>query len=812
MAPRVTSVMGLDRMRRRRVAQFCVLLLALAFVAGCATGRAVRRADTAADQGDWDTAATNYREALAHAPGRADLKIKLDRAVRLAASDHLRRARQLEADDQLSGALAEYRQAAELDPTATVAQSKAMELERRIREQSEAARPLPRVDAIREQNAQSSTIPRLDPRAVVPQMRFTNAAVRDLLRTISELTNINIHYDQGLEAALSRPHTIDNQQTPLVDVLNQVLQAQQLTFKVVNSNTIFIYQDTVQKRQQFEDQYIQTFFLSGTTPAVIQQALQQLLVAGGAGGQIPIPPRITVNADGNTITVRATAPVLEVIDSFIRANDRGLPEVLIEAEILEVDRAYVRRLGLDLNQWAVGFTFSPELAPTGVTGTIPLGSPPPFSANTLREGVSASDFYVTSPTALVNLLEQNGNTKVLARPSSRATSGKPTTLTLGSQIPIPNTTFNSAAAGGVANIPTTSVTYTNVGVNLIFTPKVTYQDDIILESLTVEKSGLGANIDVAGQSFPTIVSRRAQSNIRLRDGESTIISGLLLDDDRRTVRSLPGLSNIPILRNLFGNSDRTIEQTDIVMVLTARIVRGHDLTPADLKPRYIGTGSNIGASPTPPLISPEALNTGGPATQSAMSVTGGPGAQTPAGVGPGGVTTAISAPGAARGTEILPIQAPGTPANSGPAPRPAAPRLVLSPPAAGAEGALAGGSGPHSVPIQISGAVAVASVTLNITFDPNVVRMATITQGSFLMQGGVNPTVTAGGAPVPGRLEMTISRPALHTGANGSGVLAALTFVAGSAGAGEIIVTGVVTTTTGQTIPIQATPVAIAVR
>jgi hypothetical protein len=116
------------------------------------------------------------------------------------------------------------------------------------------------------------------------------------------------------------------------------------------------------------------------------------------------------------------------------------------------------------------------------------------------------------------------------------------------------------------------------------------------------------------------------------------------------------------------------------------------------------------------------------------------------------------------------------------------------------------------VPIQISGATGFASVTLNVSFDPAIVRMATITQGSFLMQGGVQPAVTPGATTSPGRLEVTIARPALTTGANGSGVLAALTFLAGNAGTAEIVVTGIATTTAGQTIPIQATPVSVVVR
>lgn len=788
-----------------RVLQICTLLLALALLTGCATGRAVRAADSAAERGDWDTAVVHYREALGNAPGRTDLKIKLDRATRRAAGEHLRRARELEAQEQLAGAQAEYRLAAELEPSNTEAAAKAAELDRRMRELAEANRPRPRVDILRDANAQSGAIPRLDPRAVVPQMRFTNAAVREVLRTISELTNINITYDQGLDAALSRPHSLDIQQTPLQEVLNQVLQANALTFKVINARTIFVYQDTPQKRQQFEDLYMQTFYLSSAEPAATVAALQQLLT----GTQIPVPPRFSANPAANTITVRATAPVLQVIENFIKANDRPLPEVLIEAEILEVDRNYVRQLGLDLNQWALGFTFSPEVSPTGTTASFPPASPPPFNVNTISQGISAADFFATSPTALIRLLESNTNTKVLARPSQRGTAGKQMAVTLGDQVPIPTTVFQSAAAGGVANVPTTSVQYTAVGVNLLFTPRVTYQDDIILDALTLEKSGLGGSIDVGGQSFPTIVSRKATGAIRLRDGESTLIAGLLLDDDRRTIRSLPGLTNLPVLRSLFGNSDRRIDQTDIVMIITPRIVRGHNLTSDDVKPMYVGTGQNISTESGPTLIVPEALNTPAGASPAGMSIAGGPSAQTPAGVGPGpGVANSVSASAGSAGAEIMPIQ----PASATARPAASRTRMVITPPNTGADGALVAGSGPHSVPIQIADASSIASVSLTITYDPAIVRMPTVTQGSFLAQGGVSPTLTPEVSPAGGRVDVTIARPPYHTGANGSGVLAAISFMAGAVGSGEVIVSGLATTTTGQTIPLQATPIRVVVR
>ena len=387
--------------------------------------------------------------------------------------------------------------------------------------------------------------------------------------------------------------------------------------------------------------------------------------------------------------------------------------------------------------------------------------PPPFNANTISRGVSPADFYITSPTALIRLLESNTTTKVLAKPQSRGRDGQQMTLSLGDSIPIPSTTFNSAAAGGIANIPTTAVTYQEVGINLQFTPRVTYQDEIILDNLVLEKSGLGNFLVVAGQSFPTIVRRRSQGSIRLRDGESNLVAGLIRDDDRKTLRGLPGISSIPILRSLFGSTDDQVDQTDIVMIITPHIVRGHELTPEDLRPQYVGAGQSIGG-PTPPLISPDAIGAG-----AAPPVPGQP-------VATPGQPAVAPVPAPSRrhrsrtaGTELPPVaaRAPGVvPIEAVPAGTPAAPaapaRVVLTAPTLSAEGALTAGGGPHTVPITISGAPPLSALTVTITYNPSVLRTPTVTQGSFMSQGAAVPTFVPQVDPNGGRIDLAFVRPA----------------------------------------------------
>lgn len=777
---------------RHNVQIFCAGLLAVALVSGCATGRAVRAADTAAGAGDWDTAAAYYRQALNESPDRLDVRTKLERATRLASAEHVTRARQLEAQDQIPGAIAEYRLAADLDPSNVHALQKAGELERLLRQQIEASRPRPPLAALREQGAQQSTIPRLPPNTIVPEMRFPRASVLDILTTLGNLTGINITYDALLEGNLSRPFSIDVKDVPLEDVLNQILQANQLAYTVRNPRTIFVYQDTPQNRQKYEELYVQQFFISNVEPNAI---LGQLNAVFGAGQTTTsVRPIFSLNEAARIINVRATAPMLQVIDAFIAANDRAQPEVLIEAEILEVDRAFLRQIGLDLSRFAFGFTFSPEVSPSLDPGTFPPVTPPPFNLNTLRGGISPADFYVTTPTALVHLLESNSNTRTLAKPSQRGTSGTKIILTMGQSVPIPTTTFQSQL-GGPATIPTTAVDYQPVGVNLALTPTVTYDNEIILSDLTLEKSGLGPNLDIGGQNFPTITSRKATiSATRLRDGESTLVAGLLLDEERRVGRSLPGVSSVPLLRNLFGNTENRIEETDIVMIITPRIVRGHGLTADDVRPTYVGTGQNIAPSPSPPLLTPEGLGlTPTPAA---------PPASAPA--------PAPTVPPAAAAPIVPVTPAQGTPANGNGTNGQT--RVILSPPSTGPTGALLAGGGPYTMPIQIAGASDLSTLSLTITYDPSVVTQATATPGSFMAQGGVASTFVPGIDGASGRIDLAFSRPGAGIGATGSGLLAAIAFTAGEAGSTEIRVTGVGTTSKGETVPLQFTPARVTVR
>jgi general secretion pathway protein D len=365
-----------------------------------------------------------------------------------------------------------------------------------------------------------------------------------------------------------------------------------------------------------------------------------------------------------------------------------------------------------------------------------------------------------------------------------------------------------------------------VGDNLQFTPRDTYKDEIILESLTLENSALGNNLDVGGQTFPTIQRRSAQGSIRLRDGESNMIAGLLRDQDRKALKSLPGLTNLPVIRSLFGNSDTEVTQTDIIMILTPHIVRSHELTPADMKPFYIGTQNSLGLSSTPSLIAPDATFDAGNAAAAGLPAAGAPPANVP------GAPVTGTVPGAPSpntspvpGAPVNPATPPGAPPSTPPrapgvvpiapvqdpttAPPPASTAIItLSAPSE----PMTAASGPSIVPISITGAAQLSTLTLTITFDPNMLRVVGVTQGTFMSQGGANPTFAPKLDVAAGRVDIAFSRPASAGGASGGGLLAAVTFQAIAPGVANISATGVGTSASGTAVPIRTTPAQIIVK
>ena len=808
-----------------RVGTSIVLLAGLALSgAGCASSGAFKRGERAAIMGDWDAAVANYRQALQENPDRPEYKIILERASLSASLYHLDRARKADEQGDLETAVVAYRKVFEYDPGNRSAMLRAAEIDRELRERAEAARPRPAIEAMRETARQRTAPPLLNPASRDPlEIRFPDASARDAFTFIGKATGINVLFDPTFRDSKVN---VDLTGLSLEEGLAQMMMASGTFYKVMNPRTILVIPDTPPKRAAYEEQVIRTFYLSHADAADLVQTVQQILQLPG----LPVQPRVLANKTQNSLTVRASDRVMNIIDQVIRNNDRPRAELVIDVEIIEVNRARAKEVGLNLSQYAVGSIFSPEVPPTASGGEGGGFTTPPFNLNTITRGISAADFYLTVPQAVVNFLATDSANRIIAKPQLRGTEGKVLTLDLGDEIPVPSTTFGGLGTGGLTTIPINQFNYRTVGIKLKFNmPRVTLEGEILTE-LEGEGSNLGANIDIAGQSLPTFGTRRAASFLRMREGESLMLAGLLREDQRRQLTGFPGLIRIPLLQRLFGNTSEQVQQTDIVFLLTPRLVRTSEITQENLDPIYIGSQQNLGLTGAPPLIATEPgaapVPAAPPGAPGAAPVPGQPQPISTLPVQPpstGPVTTQPSvlpppatppapapAPPAAETPPVAPDQAPATPPATPDAAQapPTTARLTVTTPGP----TFAVGGGPYTVPITIAGAQRVSTLSVSITFNPSVLRVRAVQPGTFMAQGGVTPTFTQQVDPGAGRVDITTLRPGDQVGATGTGLIATLVFEAVATGQSAITPAGVASNPEQGSVGLQLVPAAVTVR
>jgi type II secretory pathway component GspD/PulD (secretin) len=803
------------------------LLLIFVFIAltaaGCGVSRTFGRGESAARAGDWDAAVEYYRRAVQEAPDRSDYKIALERAMINASHVHLNQAQLAEARGELEEALREYRRASDFDPPNRQLAAKVIEIERRIRDQYE-AQPRNNIAQLREQARQAGPAPLIKLNETLPEIRFNNTSIRDILNFIAAATGVNITYDRDYQ---DRAYTVQLTGVTLEQALTQILSANQLFYKVINQNTIMVIPDTAQKRANYEDQVIRTFYVSHADATELSQMINTIIRVPA----MAVQPMIAPNKTSNTITIRATTAVAAIIEKMIEANDKPRAEIVIDVQILEVNRGRAKTFGVDLSSYQIGAVFSPESDPrsttgggnTGTASSTTVNTTSTFNLNTITRGVSTADFYLAVPSAIVHFLETDTETKLIAKPQLRGAEGQKITLNLGDDIPVPSTVFTPLATGGANTNPLTSFNYRPVGINVEMTPRVTIEGDVILD-LLVENSTRSTDVNVAGQNLPSFGTRKVTTRLRLRDGESNLLAGLLREDDRTTLRGIPGILRLPVLNKLLGSNETDVRTTDIVMLLTPRIVRTQEITAGDLSPIFIGTQQNLGLNGPPPLIAAplEAEPAPAPVAQPAAPNPAGPAAAAPAqgvsiippGSSPIPGTTAVAAapapsvPGAATPQAAAP-GAPPAATSSTPAIASAGAQIVVTSP--GPEFRV--GGGPYTVAVSATNASRLSGLSLTITFNPAAVRVRAVQEGSFMRAGGVQATFTQMVDAAAGRIDIAVVRTGDATGVAGTGLLAALVFDAVGGGAANLAVTGTATAPGGSPASLQLAPVsAVTVR
>jgi general secretion pathway protein D len=582
-------------------------ILALALLAaGCVTTG--MRAGQLAEQGqDFDQAVVEYTKVLKEHPDNREARLSLDRAKLRAALEHYNRGLRLRNGARLDEALVELQIAAELNPASGDIQSVLSDVRSQLRN---------KVAVTREGKTQLETLIErsrdLPPLGVdipadarVPAITFRDASARDIFTALGRLASVNVVFDPTYR---DQPLTIDVRNGTLESALQAVSASTRNFYRVTAQRTITIVPDTPAKRREYEEEVVRTFFLSN---ADLKETMDMLRVV------VDIR-RVATSAATNAITIKDTPERISAASRIITAIDKARPEVVIDVELLEVDRTRLRDYGLQIA--------SPgDPSPIGIDGAATINRP----GMTLRDltNLTQADVFLTNlPGLYYRLLKSDHNTRTLANPQLRASEGIAAQARFGERVPVPVTTFSPIATGGVNQQPITSFNYENIGVNIDITPRMHHDDQVTLALRITVSSISGAGFG----GLPTFGNREITTTIRLKDGETNLLAGLIRDEERRTVDGVPGLIDIPVVGRLFARTQKQTQETDIVMTLTPRIVRVLDLSESDVRAFKVGRDGDGGGPIELPI--PAAL----PPPQ-APPAAAPPAAAPPAGVAPGGL-------------------------------------------------------------------------------------------------------------------------------------------------------------------------------
>ena len=584
-----------DRFAKALATTFWAALPLAVLVAGCVT-TGIRAGQLAEQAQDYDRAVIEYTKVLKEHPDNREARLSLDRAKLRAALDHYNRGLRLRNGGRLEEALVELQIASELNPASGDIDSVLTDVRSQLRT---------RIAVTREGKTQLETL--IDRSRDLPPLgvdlpsdaqmpavlTFRDASARDVFTALGRFARVNVVFDPTYR---DQAVTIDLRNSTLEAALQAVSASTRNFYRVTAQRTITIVPDTPAKRREYEEEVVRTFFLSN---ADLKETMDMLRVV------VDIR-RVATSAATNAITIKDTPERIAAAARIITAIDKARPEVVIDVELLEVDRTRLRDYGLQVA--------SPgDPSPIGLDGAATINR----DGLTLRDltNLSQADVFLTNlPGLYFRLLKSDHNTRTLANPQLRTSEGIAAQAKFGERVPVPVTTFSPIATGGVAQQPITSFNYENIGVNIDITPR-THHDDQVTLTLKL------AITSISGTGFgglPTFGNREINTVIRLKDGETNLLAGLIRDDERRTLEGVAGLIDIPVIGRLFARSKKETQETDIVLTLTPRIVRVLDLSETDVRAFKVGRDGDGGSPielpipaalppvPAPPAAAPPA--------------------------------------------------------------------------------------------------------------------------------------------------------------------------------------------------------------
>ncbi len=729
---------------------------------------------------DYDAALAYYNQAMSQDPADAGYELGMRRVRFQAGALHVHTGQLLRDSGKLEESLVEFQKAFGTDPSSPIAlQEIKRTMEMLERNKSGTVSPsqaiLTPADMERQKTQERidslSSVPQLKPiTSQISTLKMNNQPPKVLYETVGKLAGINVVFDPQFQFS-GKNVNLDLTNATLEEALDYIGMQTKTFWKPISANTIFVAEDNVTKRRDYEDQVVKVFYLKNVTSV---QEFQEIVTAVRSVTDIR---RMFTYAAQNAVMCRGTVDQIGLAEKLFHDLDKPKSEVVVDVIVMEANRDKTRDYAAGLVSGGktglvipIGFTprggtttttnSTPSTTGTGTTTTTPStttttgGSSNSSSISVSQIGkVTFSDFSLSLPGALLQAVMTDNQTRVLQSPQVRASDGQKVSLRIGDKVPYATGSFQPGIGGvgaGISPLVSTQFQFAEVGVTVDMTPHVHGSDELTLHIL-IEISNVSRTVTISGVDQPVISQRKNEAEIRLRDGEVSLLGGLMQGQDSNSFSGIPGLVNVPVLGKLFfGSSSKNVSHGELLIALIPHIIRSPSITPIDMKGVSAGTDQVVKLSYQQP-------HSGNP---------------------PAAPPTSPSAP----------VTAPKTP------PVPAAPPEAAGPPvlAFAPSSIQAPLSGPVVLTLRAQNMTDLSVAPFHVKWDPKLLRLNQVLPGALIGDGG--PQTNPPSVDIrndTGEAMITISRVTGAPGVNGSGELAKLMFMAVGKGSGTVAITDV---------------------
>ena len=719
---------------------------------------------------EYDKALEYYQQAIKEDPKDPAYQLSARRARFEASTAHMEAGNKLQKAGDLEKALAEFQKAFNVDPGSMIALQNINQVKELLEEKQKGLLPPGEKPLTSAEKAQKESLEMIESLQSVPELKpvtnqisllkMNNQPLKVLYETVGKLAGINVLFDPQMQAGKNANLDLNN--VTLQEALDYVALLTKTFWKPVSSNAIFVTEDSVTKRRDYEDEVVKVFYLKNPTST---QEFSEIVTA--VRSVTDVRRMFQFNGE-NAIVVRDTVDKVALVEKLLHNLDKPKAEVVVDVIVMDISSDVSRQIGAGLvsngtNGLALPFSFSPtnpitSSTGTGTTGTGGTGATSTTTTTTTTGTtgsstgsyvalsqlghLGSSQFSTSLPGAMLQAVMSDSRTKIQESPEVRVSDGQKVTLKIGEKYPYATGSFQPGVGTvGVSPLVSTQFQFVDVGVNVELTPHVHGSDEVTLH-VSIDISDVASTLNLGGLSQPVIAQKKNEADIRLKDGEVSLLGGLMSDQDTQVIGGIPGLVNIPILgKYLFGNTNKDKQKEELMIALVPHIVRRPDITGLDLRGVSAGTDQTVKLS-----YAPRVVEAAPPA---------------PASTAPGATSTAVT---------------PGTPG--------AAASLAFNP--ARVQAQL---SSQVVIALQAQNLTDVASVPIKVRWDPKVLRLEMISPGALLTQDGKIVAPSLDIRNDTGDASIQVTRIAGSPGVSGNGPLLQLTFTAVGKGPTNVSIT-----------------------